>query len=73
MAATRCVRTGPIIAAIDPRVQPLRFTPRDDGRIAVDVHQVVCAPDGSPISDAHVVHFYTLRDGLVERMDIEEA
>ncbi len=58
---------------IDPRVEPLRFMPRNGGRIAVDVHQVVRALDGSPISDARVVHVYTLRDGLVERMDIEEA
>jgi hypothetical protein len=60
-------------ATIDPCVEPLRFTPRTGGRIAVDVHQVVRALDGSPISDARVVHVYTLRDGLVERMDIEEA
>ena len=60
-------------ATIDPRVEPLRFTPRNSGRIAVDVHQVVHALNGSPISDARVVHVYTLRDGLVERMDIEEA
>jgi hypothetical protein len=58
---------------IDPRVEPLRFTPRNGGRIAVDVYQVARALDGSPISDARVVHVYTLRDGLVERMDIEEA
>jgi hypothetical protein len=60
-------------AVIDPRVEPLRFTLRSDGRIAVDVHQVVRALDGSPISDGSVVHVYTLRHGLVERMDIEEA
>jgi hypothetical protein len=60
-------------AAIDPRVEPLRFTPRNGGRIAVDVHQVVRTLDGRPISDARVVHVYTLRGDLVERMDIEEA
>lgn len=60
-------------AVIDPRVEPLRFSLRSDGRIAVDVHQVVRALNGSPISDGCVVHVYTLRDGLVERMDIERA
>jgi ketosteroid isomerase-like protein len=60
-------------AAIDPRVEPLRFTSRGGGRIAVHVHQVVRALDGSPISDGRVVHLYTFRDGLVECMDIEEA
>jgi hypothetical protein len=60
-------------AVIDPRVEPLRFSLRSDGRIAVDVHQVVRALNGSPISHGCVVHVYTLRDGLVERMDIERA
>jgi ketosteroid isomerase-like protein len=60
-------------AAIDPRVEPLRFTSRGGGRIAVDVHQVVRALDGSPISDARVVHVYAFRDGLVQCMNIEEA
>jgi hypothetical protein len=70
--AVRAYWTGQF-AAINPRVEPLRFTTRDDGRIAVEVHQVVRALSGSVISDARVVHVYSLRDGLVERMDIEEA
>jgi hypothetical protein len=70
--AVRAYWTGQF-AAIDPRVEPLRFTTRDDGRISVEVHQVVRALSGSVISDARVVHVYSVRDGLVERMDIEEA
>jgi hypothetical protein len=29
--------------------------------------------DGGPLADRRVVHVYALRDGLVERMDVEEA
>jgi ketosteroid isomerase-like protein len=60
-------------AAINPRVTPEGFAARDDGRIAVDVHQVVRSLDGELLADRRVVHVYALRDGLVERMDVEEG
>jgi ketosteroid isomerase-like protein len=58
--------------AIDPRVTPEAFSERADGRIAVDVHQVVRSLDGELLADRRVVHVYALRDGLVARMDVEE-
>ena len=58
---------------IDSHVEPEGFEVDDDGRIAVDVHQVVRDLDGAVLSDGRVRHVYTLHDGLVERMDIEEA
>ena len=60
-------------AQIDPQVTPRGFTRRPDGRIAVDIHQVVRSLDGEVLSDGSVVHVYALRDGLVERMDVEPA
>jgi ketosteroid isomerase-like protein len=57
-------------AAIDGRVEPVGFSARDDGRVAVEVHQVVKALDGSVLADQTVTHVYTFRDGLVERMDV---
>ena len=60
-------------AAIDPTVTPRAFAERPDGRIAVTVHQVVRAPGGDVLSDGDVLHVYALRDGLVERMDVEPA
>jgi ketosteroid isomerase-like protein len=60
-------------AEIDPRVTPERFAERDDGRIAVDVHQVVRSLDGELLADRRVVHVYALRDGRVERMDVEDG
>ncbi|HUA02910.1 MAG TPA: nuclear transport factor 2 family protein [Solirubrobacteraceae bacterium] len=58
-------------AEIDPSVEPVSFTRRPDGRIAVEVQQVVRALDGALISEARVVHVYTLRGGLVSGMDVE--
>jgi hypothetical protein len=58
---------------IDSHVEPVSFDVDADGRIVVDVHQVVRDLEGAVMSDGRVRHVYTFRDGLVERMDIEEA
>jgi hypothetical protein len=58
---------------IDSNVEPVEFDVDADGRIVVDVHQVVRNLEGAVMSDGRVRHVYTFRDGLVERMDIEEA
>lgn len=55
---------------IDPHVEPVSITQDDEGRFVVDVHQVVRDLDGDLLVDQHVEHIYTLRDGLIERMDI---
>jgi hypothetical protein len=57
---------------IDPHVQPLSITTQSDGRVAVEVHQVVRDLRGKVLSDARVIHVYLLSDGLVARMDIED-
>jgi hypothetical protein len=59
-------------AAIDPRVDPVEIAPRADGRLAVEVRQVVRDLDGEVVAAGTVMHLYTLRDGLVARMDVEE-
>jgi hypothetical protein len=58
---------------IDPQVTPVAFAARDDGRVAVEVHQVVRSLEGEVISEGPVVHVYLLVDGLVQRMDVEDA
>ena len=58
-------------ALIDSRVEPLRFSTRAAGRVAVDVRQVVRDRDGNRLSDGEVTHVFVLREGLVARMDIE--
>jgi hypothetical protein len=57
-------------ALIDSHVEPKGFTTAEDGRVAVDVHQTVRDPHGVVLSEGRVTHVYTLRDGLVTRMDI---
>jgi organic hydroperoxide reductase OsmC/OhrA len=59
-------------ALIDSRVEPEGFEACADGRIAVDVHQVVRSLDGDVMSDGRVTHLYTIEEGLVARMDIED-
>jgi hypothetical protein len=59
--------------AIDPRVEPKGFSTDPEGRLVVDVHQVVRDRDGKLLSDGHVRHGYTFRDGLVVRMDVRES
>ena len=55
---------------IDSHVEPVGFTEAADGRVAVAVQQTVRDLDGNVLSEGLVTHVYTLRDGLVARMDI---
>ena len=54
---------------IDPLVDPRGFRELDDGRIAVDVHRVVKGMDGEVLVEGEVEHVYTVRDGLIARME----
>ena len=58
---------------IDSHVEPLGFERVEDGRIEVEVHQVVRDLEGTVLSDGRVRHVYTFRDGLVSHMEIQEA
>ena len=57
---------------IDSRVEPQAFSTDADGRVVIAVHQVVRDPAGNVISDDMVEHVYTVRDGLVERMEVRQ-
>jgi hypothetical protein len=59
-------------SAIDPTVNPVAFTRRPDGSIAVEVDQVARGLDGSLIAEGRVLHVYVFRDDLVAHMDVEE-
>jgi len=56
---------------LDPHVEPLEINPDDRARFIVKVHQVVRDLEGKLLVDTIVHHAYTLRDFLIERMDIE--
>jgi hypothetical protein len=57
---------------MDPRVEPVRVTEDGAGNTTVDVHQVVCDLAGNVVVDQMVQHVYSIRDGLIERMDIRD-
>jgi hypothetical protein len=57
---------------INPHVDPVSLTPDESGRIAVSVHQVVRDLSGNVLLDRMVEHVYTLKDGLIQSMDIRE-
>jgi hypothetical protein len=57
---------------IDPHVEPLRFEIGEDGRIVVDVHQVVRDRNGNTLVDEVVQHVYLIQEGLVRNMEIRK-
>ncbi|WP_165188039.1 nuclear transport factor 2 family protein [Caulobacter soli] len=54
---------------IDVAVVSITVLP--DGRVAADVNQIVRNLSGQVWSDSCVRHVFTLRDGLVARLDVE--
>lgn len=57
---------------IDPHVEPQRFETEVDGRIAIDVHQVVRDLEGKLLMDMMIRHIYTIEEGLIRKMEIQE-
>src|SRR5437899_1106216 len=57
-------------AMIDPRVEPLGFSPNPDGEIVVEVHQTVHDLEGKLLSDKTVGHIFRIEHGLIRRFDI---
>ena len=58
---------------IDPHVEPLRTEDDELGHTVVDVHQVIRDRSGNVLLDQIVQHVYSIRDGLVERMEIRDV
>jgi ketosteroid isomerase-like protein len=58
---------------VHSQVEPTNFTTEADGRIAVDVHQVVRDNDGKLLADQMVQHVYEIRDGLIRSMEIRDS
>jgi len=58
-------------AVLDPHVEPISIEEDADGRWIVEVHQVVKDLGGQVLADTTVRHAYRLRQGLIERMEIE--
>jgi ketosteroid isomerase-like protein len=58
------------LETLDPIVEPQSFTTEPDGRIAIQVHQVVRDKADKVVVDQMVEHVYALRDGLIAGMEI---
>lgn len=56
---------------IDPRVDSVHIEDDPSGHTIVDVHQVVRDLSGNIVMDQMIQHVYSIRDGLIERMDIQ--
>lgn len=57
---------------IDPTVEPVVLKERPDGKIEVDVHQLVKDLQGNILADGLVIHIYTIENGLIKAMEIEK-
>ena len=44
---------------------------RENGTLEVTVHQKVTDLQGKSLYDGHVKHVYTLKEGLLKKMEIE--
>ena len=55
---------------IDGHVEPVAFYPEKDGRILVDVHQVVRDLAGVLLVDEHVGHRFTIEHDLIQGMEV---
>jgi len=55
---------------IDPHVEPVTFHPEGDGRILVEVHQVVRDLAGSVLADERVGHRFTFERDLIQGMEV---
>jgi len=58
---------------INPHVDPEGFRRENDGRIAVEVHQVVKDLSGKVLTDRMVEHVYRIEGGLIRDMEIVEV
>lgn len=57
-------------AMVDPVVEPVHMAEDEDGRIVVDVHQLVQDLSGKLLLDHMVQHIYTFENHVIMRMDI---
>ena len=57
----------------DPHVEPIEVIDRGEGKTDVRVHQLVKSLDGDVLSDSEVWHTYTISNGLIDRMDLQES
>ena len=60
-------------AIIDPHVEPVEFSSGSNGKVVVEVHQIVRDLQGKLLADQMVGHIFQIENGLVKRFDIRGA
>jgi hypothetical protein len=58
---------------LDPHVDPVEIFDDGAGRTRVRVHLLVKNIAGEMLADSELWHIYTIANGLIERMDVEES
>jgi hypothetical protein len=58
---------------IDPVVTPVTVTENGKGEIEVEVQQLAKDMQGNVLFNGLVKHIYTIKGGLIKRMEIEKA
>ena len=56
---------------VSPVVEPVELSRLPDGRTAVLVQQTVHDLSGKLLHEGQTIHIYTIREGLIQRMDIQ--
>lgn len=56
---------------VNPLVEPVEVRRLPDGRTAVLVQQTVQDLSGNLLQEGQTLHIYTIREGLIQRMDIQ--
>ena len=59
--------------SVNPTVIPEDIEVLKDGRLKVKVHQVVRDMEGKLLADGYVYHVYTIKDGLIEKMEVDQS
>jgi hypothetical protein len=58
---------------INPKVEPVAITERPDGKVEVEVDQLVKDMQGNILFNGTVKHIYVIKNNLLYSMDIENV
>ena len=58
------------LGIVDPHVEPVEFSSGSNGKVVVEVHQIVRDLQGKLLADQMVGHIFQIENGLVRRFDI---
>jgi hypothetical protein len=57
---------------LDPHVEPTSIKETEDGKMEVEVHQLVKDTEGNLVFDGMVKHIYTFENNLIKSMEIQK-